>query len=214
MEDDKEKEEKREEHKIFDTNGRSTSGDQSAAISVDKAQELKTLANEIYRKGDFDSAVSAYTRAFLACPKYATHLQAILLCNRAACHQQYAHFDAAIQDCTDAIALDGSYAKAYMRRFRAYEGLLRWHDALSDLNKAMELDDKFREDNVETHKRVERESKEQFEKEKTEMMGKMKDFGNFLLGKVGLSTDNFCVQQNESGSYNIQFQPNQPPNKS
>jgi len=53
---------------------------------------------------------------------------------------------------------------------------------------------------------VEQKSKELFEKEKDEMVGKLKDFGNFLLGKVGLSLDNFKVDQNpDTGSYNISF---------
>ena len=60
--------------------------------------------------------------------------------------------------------------------------------------------------------RVKRESELQFEKEKEEMVSKLKDLGNFLLGKVGLSLDNFKVEQNpETGSYNIQFQQNTKP---
>jgi hypothetical protein len=47
--------------------------------------------------------------------------------------------------------------------------------------------------------------KELEEKEKAEMIGKVKDFGNMLLGKVGLSTDNFKIVEGEKGSYNIQF---------
>lgn len=58
---------------------------------------------------------------------------------------------------------------------------------------------------------MKKKSEEQFEKEKEEMMGKLKDFGNFVLGKIGLSLDNFKVEQNpDTGAYNISFQQNAP----
>jgi len=44
------------------------------------------------------------------------------------------------------------------------------------------------------------------EKEKAEMLGKLKDLGNTILGNFGLSTDNFqFVKNDETGSYNVQF---------
>ncbi|KAK1936237.1 Tetratricopeptide repeat protein 1 (TPR) [Babesia divergens] len=50
-------------------------------------------------------------------------------------------------------------------------------------------------------------AEKEFEREKDEMIGKLKDLGNTLLGKVGLSLDNFKVNKDETtGSYNIQFQ--------
>ena len=59
---------------------------------------------------------------------------------------------------------------------------------------------------------MKKESEDLFEKEKKEMIDKLKDLGNFVLGKVGLSLDNFKVEQNpETGSYNIQFQQNPKP---
>ena len=44
------------------------------------------------------------------------------------------------------------------------------------------------------------------EKMKAEMMEGMKKLGNFCLKPFGLSTDNFKLEQNEGGSYNIKFQ--------
>lgn len=45
----------------------------------------------------------------------------------------------------------------------------------------------------------------QQEKEKDEMIGKLKDLGNSLLGKFGLSTDMFKFEQGEGGGYNMKF---------
>lgn len=44
------------------------------------------------------------------------------------------------------------------------------------------------------------------EKEKTEMIQKLKDLGNTFLGKFGMSLDNFqAVQDPKTGSYSINF---------
>ncbi|CDJ44857.1 TPR domain-containing protein, putative, partial [Eimeria tenella] len=139
-------------------------------------------------------------------------MHAVLKSNRALCHLHYGAFDLAVADSTDAIRANPNYAKGYLRRFRGYEGKKKWHEALSDLNKAIELDPKLAESYASELRRVKRESEQQFEKEKEEMISKLKDLGNFVLGKVGLSLDNFKVEQNpQTGSYNIQFQQNPKP---
>lgn len=46
----------------------------------------------------------------------------------------------------------------------------------------------------------------QQEKEKDEMLGKLKDLGNGLLGKFGLSTDMFKFDQQPGGGYNLRFE--------
>ena len=46
---------------------------------------------------------------------------------------------------------------------------------------------------------------ERNEKMKAEMMDNLKKLGNMVLKPFGLSTENFKLEQNEGGSYNIQF---------
>lgn len=48
--------------------------------------------------------------------------------------------------------------------------------------------------------------KEQQEKQMAEMMSQLKGFGNTILGKFGLSLDNFKMEKDpNTGSYSIQF---------
>lgn len=59
---------------------------------------------------------------------------------------------------------------------------------------------------VSAHARVKTVVEERQEKMKAEMLDKLKGFGNTILGKFGLSTDNFqMVQDPNTGSYNINF---------
>lgn len=46
----------------------------------------------------------------------------------------------------------------------------------------------------------------QQDKEKDEMLGKLKDLGNGLLGKFGLSTDMFKFDEQPGGGYNLRFE--------
>jgi predicted nucleotide-binding protein len=55
--------------------------------------------------------------------------------------------------------------------------------------------------------RLEAAAKERDEKLKADMLDKLKGLGNTILGKFGLSIDNFkAVQDPATGSYSISFQ--------
>ncbi|OII77425.1 hypothetical protein cand_009160 [Cryptosporidium andersoni] len=179
--------------------------------SKETAENLKNEANKEYSKGHYNLAIEKYTQGIYSCPKEENRLLSILHSNRAACHINLDNLDAGLIDSNDAIQFDNEYPKGYLRRFTILEKKEKWHDALKDINKAFELDENLKVDQklVARQKRVEKLSSELFEKEKGEMLGKLKDFGNMVLGKVGLSLDNFQVEKNpDSGSYNIQFKQN------
>jgi hypothetical protein len=52
---------------------------------------------------------------------------------------------------------------------------------------------------------LDRLQKEKFEKMKTEVLTNLKGFGNTILGKFGMSLDNFKLNQNADGTYNINY---------
>ncbi len=43
---------------------------------------------------------------------------------------------------------------------------------------------------------------------KDEAMSKLKDLGNSILGKFGMSLDNFKVEQGEDGGYSVKMNQN------
>lgn len=52
---------------------------------------------------------------------------------------------------------------------------------------------------------LEEAEKKKMEKFKTETLGQLKNLGNTLLGKFGVSLDNFKLNPNADGSYNISY---------
>lgn len=100
--------------------------------------------------------------------------------------------------------MDKGFKKAYLNRSIAYEQTNKEEEALEDLKEAEKIDPGDKE----LKKRIfllEKKVAEVQEKRKTEVLSNLKDLGNSILGKFGLSLDNFKMQKNENGSYNIQY---------
>mmetsp|Transcript_5050 Transcript_5050/g.7980 ORF Transcript_5050/g.7980 Transcript_5050/m.7980 type:complete len:112 (+) Transcript_5050:65-400(+) len=81
--------------------------------------------------------------------------------------------------------------------------------AVDDLKRVIEVDPSFAPQARPMLRRLEPLLAKEQEKMKDEMLGKLKGVGNFLLGKIGLSLDNFeTTQDPATGSYSINFKPN------
>lgn len=77
---------------------------------------------------------------------------------------------------------------------------------MADYKKVLEYDKYNRDVEVKVNK-LDKQIQERNEKMKDEMLGKLKDIGNTILGKFGMSLDNFKLNQDpNSGGYNISFQ--------
>lgn len=173
----------------------------------EKAQELRLQGNEHFKASRLHDAREAYSEALYLTPSADKKEKAVLYSNRAACLQKLSRWEDVIDDCRKAIECDPTYAKAYHRRSAAYEATNKWHDANEDLKKVIELDPTMRAKEYKHQAVLEKRAQEQFETDKEEMMGKLKDMGNMVLGKFGMSTDNFkCEKDPNTGSYSIKFQ--------
>lgn len=95
--------------------------------------------------------------------------------------------------------------QAYFRRYQAYMKMEKLDEALADIEKLIELspESSYQSKRRELQKKID----ERNEKLKEEMLGKLKDVGNKILGKFGMSLDNFkMVQDPATGGYNIKFE--------
>ena len=113
----------------------------------------------------------------------------------------------AVKDCSKSIGLNDKYLKPLVRRATLLHEMGGEHldSSLSDYKRILELDPS----NVGAKSAIfqlESEINERNEKLKEEMVGKLKELGNFVLKPFGLSTDNFKLDQNpETGGYSINF---------
>jgi len=171
----------------------------------EKAENLKKMGNECYGSENYEEAIEKFTEALNICPLCFSNERAIYLANRAAAKSNIKNIDSAIEDCTEAIDLNGSYLKVILRRARLYELLDRCHEALKDYKKVIELDPSHKE-SLSRIKPLEERAREKDEKLKAEMMSNLKNLGNMCLKPFGLSTNNFEFNQDpSSGGYTINF---------
>ncbi|KAJ6296089.1 hypothetical protein OIU78_024013 [Salix suchowensis] len=133
-------------------------------------------------------------------------LRSICHSNRGVCFLKLGKFEDTIKECSKALALNPSYMKALVRRGEAHEKLENFEEAIADLKKILELDPS-NDQAKRTIRRLEPLAAAKREKMKEEMIGKLKDMGNSLLGRFGMSIDNFkAVQDPNTGSYSVSFQ--------
>ena len=140
-------------------------------------------------------------------------------------------------ECNRALELEPRSVKSLMRRCRAAEGLAQREkgspgasasspggartgaqisalgkqlelveSALRDARAALELDAELKPAKAAVS-RLEPWAERLREETKAETLGKLKDLGNAVLGRFGMSLDNFkAVQDPDTGSYSVSFQ--------
>ncbi|KAG0470589.1 hypothetical protein HPP92_016651 [Vanilla planifolia] len=98
--------------------------------------------------------------------------------------------DDSVKECSKALELNPRYVKALIRRGEAHEKLENYEEAIADMKKILEIDPS-NDQAIRNIRRLEPLAAEKREKLKEEMMGKLKDMGNNILGRFGMSLDNF-----------------------
>ncbi|XP_023895719.1 uncharacterized protein LOC112007582 isoform X1 [Quercus suber] len=178
------------------------------AKALEQANDAKLEGNKLFGDGQFEEALSQYELALQVAPDMpsSSELRSICHANRAICYTKLGKYDETIKECTKSLELNPTYMKSLVRRGEAHEKLEHFEEAIADMKKILELDpsnDQARK-NI---RRLEPLAAEKREKMKEEMISKLKDMGNSLLGRFGMSVDNFkAVKDPNTGSYSVSFQ--------
>ncbi|KAK6944299.1 hypothetical protein RJ641_025401 [Dillenia turbinata] len=189
---------------------------QEEAVSEDRLiqrtltqlNDAKLEGNKLYGAGQYEEALEKYELALHTAPEKTEFVEIRSIChaNRATCFLKLGKYEDAIKESTKALELNPGYAKALNRRAEAHEKLEHFDEAIADLKKILELEPS----NVQasrTIRHLEPKAELKREKMKEEMIGKLKEMGNSLLGRFGMSLDNFkAVEDPNTGSYSISFQ--------
>ncbi|OCF57171.1 stress-induced-phosphoprotein 1 [Kwoniella mangroviensis CBS 10435] len=109
--------------------------DKQAYINPELADAARTEGNEAFKAGDFAGAVKHYTEAVKRLP---TDPRAYN--NRASCYQKLMALPEALKDAEQAIKIDGTFIKAYIRKALVQEAMKELNGALETLQQATEAD--------------------------------------------------------------------------
>ncbi len=107
--------------------------------TLKELESEKDKANEIFKKGDYDSAISLYTKLLDLDPNNKSFM-ATILCNRALCYQKKNKLFNALSDINKSISINSNYWKAYYRRATINIALKMASKSKDDLQKVLELD--------------------------------------------------------------------------
>jgi len=137
--------------------------------------------------------------------------RAILHANIGACLAKLEDYRGVVDACSQALGDDPHYVKALQRRAASNEKIGTWSalsSAQEDYKLLLELLPHGSAELTQTRKALqslEPRAQAAQEKETAEMMDKLKGLGNTVLGKFGLSTDNFKFEPNGQGGYSMNF---------
>ncbi|XP_072965076.1 serine/threonine-protein phosphatase 5 [Typha angustifolia] len=107
---------------------------ETANSHLERAEELKTLANEAFKANKFSQAIELYSQAIEL-----NESNAVYWANRAFAHTKLEEYGSAVQDATTAIEIDPKYSKGYYRRGAAYLAMGKFKEALKDFQQVKRI---------------------------------------------------------------------------
>ena len=178
-------------------------------MSSEEILSLKEEGNKYFRNKEYEKAIELYTDAIFKSEvlgeEFDSEIKAALYSNRAACFMCLDKADECLSDAEHGLSLKTPYPRCRLRKYWALRKTGKANDALAELKKAIEEDPSLEASYSKDMREVQKEADAETEKMKAEAIGQLKDLGNKFLGLFGMSTDNFKLQQNPDGGYNIQF---------
>ncbi|XP_028951421.1 uncharacterized protein [Malus domestica] len=176
--------------------------------AFEEASDVKIEGNRLFGSGQYQEALTQYELALHLAPDMPASVELRSIChlNSAVCFSKLEKYEDAIKECTKALELNPSYMKALLRRAETHEKLEHFEEAIVDMKSVLELDPSNDQAKM-AIRRLGPLAEEKREKMKEEMIGKLKEMGNSLLGRFGMSVDNFkSVKDPNTGAYSLSFQ--------
>ncbi|KAM3922547.1 dnaJ homolog subfamily C member 7 [Leptodactylus fuscus] len=121
---------------------------QKARLACRNAKALKAKkeeGNQAFKEGNYELAYRLYSEALSIDPNN-IKTNAKLYCNRGTVNAKLKKLDEAIEDCTNAVKLDETYIKAYLRRAQCYTDTEQYEEAVRDYEKV------YQTENTKEHK--------------------------------------------------------------
>ena len=170
-----------------------------------RAADAKARGNKQFAAGKYEDALECYAEALLFCPEDRIADRLLYHNNKCAAHVMLHQWEDAVFEASAVVGLEPGNIKGLSRRAKAYESLEQYQEAIEDYKTLQHLDPKVKLYGQKVEE-LTKKNEDKFEKQKAEMVDKLKGWGNSVLGWFGMSTDNFqFVQDPNSGSYSVNF---------
>ena len=166
-------------------------------------------AGVLYKNGEYLQALNSYS-LLLTDAKRAELKEhcCILNCNKGICFNKLNEYDKALESFKEALKYNKDYSKALCNKMLLLNKKEEYLEAYEDFKRLKTLDYKLWENYRNLEGELSYKAEIQKKKMTDEMLGKLKDMGNSILGKFGLSLNNFQMTPNGQGGYSIQYNNN------
>ena len=171
-----------------------------------KIIDSRKEAGELYKAQKYIEALNMYSLLLKDAKKAKLNDQLVILyCNQGICFNKLNDKEKALESFSSALKLNDKYAKALANRMLLHNAKGEYIEAYDDFKRLKEIDQilfsNYSYMEGELCAKAEVKKKEMTD----EMLGKLKEMGNSILGNFGISLDNFKMIPNGQGGYSIQY---------
>ena len=166
-------------------------------------------AGDLYKNKEYIQALNTYSLLLTDAKRADLKEQCCILnCNKGICFNKLYEYDKALDCFKEALKYNKDYSKALCNKMLLLHKKEEYLEAYEDFKRLKTLDYNLWENYRNMENELAYKAEIQKKKMTDEMLGKLKDVGNTILGKFGLSLNNFKMTPNGQGGYSIQYNNN------
>ena len=166
-------------------------------------------AGDLYKNKEYIQALNIYSLLLKDAKRADLKEQCCILnCNKGICFNKLNDYDKALDSFKEALRYNKDYSKALCNKMLLLNKKEEYLEAYEDFKRLKTLDYNLWENYRNMEYGLAAKAEIQKKKMTDEMLGKLKDVGNTILGKFGLSLNNFQMTPNGQGGYSIQYNNN------